>query len=168
MEVITSYPGIKAIVLHRIAHFFYKLNMPFIPRYISEIARELTAIEIHPGAEIGRDFFIDHGAGVVIGETAEIGDCCVLFHGVSLGGTGKHIGKRHPTVGKNVMIGTAATLLGPISVGDNVKVGAETFVINHDIPKDCTVVGAPGRIVMLKGKKVNVKLKKSKYLSKNS
>ena len=125
--------------------------------------RFLTHIEIHPGAAIGKGFFIDHGTGIVIGETAVIGKNCVMYHKVTLGGTGKHTGKRHPTIGNNVMLGTASTLLGPIKVGNNVKVGAETFIINHDVPSDCTVVGAPGKIVKLKGKKFHKKLTKSNY-----
>ncbi|MBD3163980.1 serine O-acetyltransferase [Candidatus Woesearchaeota archaeon] len=158
------YPGLHAIVIHRyISHPLYKIKLRFIARLISQIMRFLTQIEIHPGAVIGRGLFIDHGAGIVIGETAEIGKNCVMFHKVTLGGTGKHIGKRHPSIGNNVMLGTAATLLGPIQVGNNVKVGAETFIINHDVPDDCTVAGAPGRIVRLNKKRVNMKLKKSNY-----
>ena len=122
----------------------------------------LTGTEIHPSAKIGESFFIDHGQGVVIGETAEIGSNCVMFHNVSLGGTGKHRVKRHPTIGNNVLIGTGATLLGPIRIGDNVKVGAETFVIMHDIPSDSTVVGVPGRIVRIKGKKVEKEREKKR------
>ena len=157
------YPCFHAIVIHRyISHPLYVLRIPFIPRLISQIIRFLTGIEIHPGAKIGKGLFIDHGMGVVIGETSEIGENCVIFHNVSLGGTGKHKGKRHPTIGNNVLIGTAATLLGPINIGNNVKIGAETFIINHDVPSNATVVGVPGRIVRLNGKKVNMKLKKSK------
>ncbi len=157
------YPGWQAIFVHRyISHPLYKLHIPFIPRLISQIMRFLTSVEIHPGAKIGKGLFIDHGFGIVIGETAEIGDNCVMFHKVTLGGTGKHHGKRHPTIGNNVMLGTASTLLGPIKVGNNVKIGAEAFVINHDVPSNCTVVGAPGRIVKLNGKKVDMKLEKSK------
>ena len=157
------YPCFHAIVIHRyISHPLYVLRIPFIPRLISQIIRFLTGIEIHPGAKIGKGLFIDHGMGVVIGETSEIGENCVIFHNVSLGGTGKHKGKRHPTIGNNVLIGTAATLLGPINIGNNVKIGAETFIINHDVPSNATVVGVPGRIVRLNGNKVNIKLKKSK------
>ena len=157
------YPCFHEIVVHRyISHPLYVLRIPFIPRLISQIIRFLTGIEIHPGAKIGKGLFIDHGMGVVIGETSEIGENCVIFHNVSLGGTGKHKGKRHPTIGNNVLIGTAATLLGPINIGNNVKIGAETFIINHDVPSNATVVGVPGRIVRLNGKKVNIKLKKSK------
>lgn len=157
------YPGLHAIVIHRyISHPLYIIKIPFIPRLISQIMRFLTAIEIHPGAKVGRGLFIDHGLGTVIGETAEIGKNCVLFHNVTLGGTGKHLRKRHPRVGDNVLIGTGAVLLGPISIGNNVKIGAETFIINCDVPDNCTVVGSPGRIVKLKGKKVNLELKKIK------
>ena len=116
LEVLTSYPGIKAVLLYRISHFFWKLGMPFIPRYISDIARELTAIEIHPGADIGSDFFIDHGAGVVIGETAEIGNNVTIYAGVVLGGTSLEKKKRHPTIGNNVVLGTGAKVLGPVKI----------------------------------------------------
>jgi serine O-acetyltransferase len=124
--------------------------------------RFLTGIEIHPGAKIGKGFFIDHGMGVVIGETVEIGKNCMLFQGVTLGGTGNHTGKRHPTIGNNVTIGAHSTILGPLNVGDNVKIGAETVIIMHDIPSNCTVVGAPGKIVKQNDKKANVLLKKTK------
>jgi serine O-acetyltransferase len=150
IEVLTSYPGIKAVLLYRISHFFHKLGMPFIPRYISGIARELTAIEIHPGAEIGSEFFIDHGAGVVIGETAIIGDNVTIYAGVVLGGTSLKQEKRHPTIGNNVVIGTGAKVLGPITVGDNVRIGANSVVIN-DVPAGSIVVGVPGRIVSREG-----------------
>jgi serine O-acetyltransferase len=120
----------------------------------------MTGIEIHPGAKIGAGLFIDHGMGIVIGETAEIGDNCVIFQGVTLGGTGKHQGKRHPSIGNNVLIGCQATLLGPITVGNKVKIGAETVIIGYDVPDNCTVVGAPGKIVRSNGKKVSIKLKK--------
>jgi serine O-acetyltransferase len=158
------YPGLHAIAVHRyISHPLYKIKLRFIARIVSQVMRFLTGIEIHPGSKIGKGLFIDHGMGIVIGETAEIGENCVMFHKVTLGGTGKQEGKRHPTIGKNVMLGTASTLLGPIKVGDNVKVGAEAFVINHDVPNNCTVVGAPGRIVKLDGNKVDMALKPSKY-----
>ncbi len=153
IEVLTSYPGIKAILLHRISHFFHKLGMPFVPRYISDIARELTAIEIHPGAEIGSEFFIDHGAGVVIGETAIIGNNVTMYAGVVLGGTNLKQGKRHPTIGNNVVIGTGAKVLGPITVGDNVRIGANSVVI-HNVPEGSVVVGVPGRIVSREGEKI--------------
>jgi len=146
LEVLTSYPGIKAVLLYRIGHFFWRLNMPFVPRYISDIARELTAIDIHPGAVIGSDFFIDHGAGVVIGETTIIGDNVTLYSGVVLGGTSLKSEKRHPTLGDNVVVGSGAKILGPIIIGDNVRVGANSVVIN-DVPPNCVVVGVPGKIV---------------------
>ena len=153
------YPGLHAILVHRfISHPLYRIKIPFIPRLISQIMRFLTGIEIHPGAKIGKSFFIDHGNGVVIGETAEIGQNCVLFHGVTLGGTGKHKGKRHPTIGNNVLIGAQSILLGPLKVGDNVKIGADTTVINKDVPANCTVVGTPGKIIKLNGKKVDIEL----------
>jgi serine O-acetyltransferase len=123
--------------------------------------RFFTGLEIHPGAVIGKSFFCDHGMGVVIGGTAEIGRGCVMFHGVTLGGTGKHQGKRHPTLGDNVLIGAHATLLGPIKVGNNAKIGAETVIINCDVPDNSTVVGAPGKIVKLNGQKVNKPLKET-------
>ncbi len=153
LEVLTSYPGIKAILLHRIAHFFWKLMMPFVPRYISEIARELTGIEIHPGAEIGRDFFIDHGGGVVIGETAKIGDNVTIYQGVVLGGTMMNPIKRHPTLGNNIVVGTGAKILGPITIGNNVKIGANSVVVK-DIPPNSVVVGVPGRIISRDGGKI--------------
>lgn len=153
IEVLTSYPGIKALLLYRIAHFFWKLGLPYIPRYISGIARELTAVEIHPGAEIGSEFFIDHGAGVVIGETAEIGNNVTIYAGVVLGGTNLEQKKRHPTLGDNVVVGTGAKILGPITLGDNVRVGANSVVVN-DVPSNCVVVGVPAKILSKKGKKI--------------
>ena len=153
LEVLTSYPGIKATLLYRVAHFFWKLEMPFVPRYISDIAREITAIEIHPGAEIGSDFFIDHGAGVVIGETAEIGNNVTIYSGVVLGGTSTNKGKRHPTIGNDVVLGTGAKVLGPIKIGNNVRIGANSVVVN-DVPDNSVVVGVPGRIVSRKGEKI--------------
>lgn len=153
LEVLTSYPGIKAILLHRIAHFFWSLGMPFVPRYISEIARAITGIEIHPGAQIGKDFFIDHGGGVVIGETAEIGDNVTIYQGVVIGGTTTDPIKRHPTLGDNIVVGTGAKLLGPIKIGDNVKIGANSVVV-HDVPPNSVVVGVPGRIMAKVGKKI--------------
>ena len=157
------YPGLHVLVLHRyFAHPLYKMKLFFIARLVSEIARFLTGIEIHPGAKIGKRLFIDHGHGIVLGETAEIGEDCILFQRVTLGGTGKHAGKRHPTVGNNVLIGTSATLLGPITVGDNVKIGAEAVIIMHDVPSNCTVVGAPGHIVKLNGERVDQKLQRTR------
>jgi len=159
------YNGLHAVVAHRyISHPLYKLHLTFFSRFVSQTMRFVTGIEIHPGATIGKGLFIDHGMGIVIGETAENGKNCVLYQNVTLGGTGKHVGKRHPTIGCNVMIGTAATLLGPIQVGNNVKIGAETFIINHDVPDDCTVVGAPGVIVRKNGEKVHLELEPTKEL----
>ena len=159
LEVIL-YPGLHSIIVHRlISHPLYQIKILFIPRLISQIMRMFTGIEIHPGAKIGKGFFIDHGMGVVIGETAEIGDNCSLFHQVTLGGTGKHDGKRHPTIGNNVFIGAGSILLGPMIVGNNVKIGADTTIINKNVPSDCTVVGTPGQIVRKGGKKVSIKLK---------
>jgi serine O-acetyltransferase len=153
------YPSFHAIVTHRyISHPMYNLRVPFIPRAISQASRLFTGIEIHPGAAIGKGFFIDHGMGTVIGETAEIGNYCTLFHNVTLGGTGKHKGKRHPTLGDNVLVGTGAILLGPIKVGNNVKIGANTFIINKNVPDNCTVVGDPGKIVKINGQKANLNL----------
>jgi serine O-acetyltransferase len=153
IEVLTSYPGIKAVLLYRIAHFFWSIGMPFIPRYLSDIARELTGIEIHPGAEIGSEFFIDHGSGVVIGETTIIGDNCTIYSGVVLGGTSIKKEKRHPTIGDNVVIGTGAKVLGPITVSDNVRIGANSVVVN-DVPPNSVVVGVPGKIVSRIGEKI--------------
>ncbi|MBN2102839.1 serine acetyltransferase [bacterium] len=158
------YPGLHVILMHRyVCHPLYQIKLRFPARLISQIMRFFTGIEIHPGAKIGKGLFIDHGMGIVIGETAQVGNNCILFHNVTLGGTGKHTGKRHPTLGNDVIVGTAATLLGPIQVGNQVKIGAETFVMMHDIPDNCTVVGAPGRIVKYQGKKVNRKLTPSKH-----
>ncbi|MDP2749789.1 MAG: serine O-acetyltransferase EpsC [Nanoarchaeota archaeon] len=157
------YPGLHAIVVHKcISHPLYLIKLRFFARFVSQIMRFFTGIEIHPGARIGKGFFIDHGMGIVIGETAEIGNNCVMFHHVTLGGTGKHSGKRHPTLGNNVMVGASSTILGPVIIGENSKVGAETVIINHDVPKNCTVVGAPGMIVKKDGKKVKLRLKKSR------
>jgi len=155
------YPGLHAIIIHKyISHPLYKIKLRFLARLISQIMRFLTGIEIHPGAKIRKGLFIDHGIGIVIGETAEIGRNCVMFHNITLGGTGKHQGKRHPTIGNNVLIGSAATILGPVQIGDNVKIGAETVIINKNVPDNCTVVGAPGIIVRKDGKKVKIKLEK--------
>jgi serine O-acetyltransferase len=151
------YPGFHAIFFHRFIHVLYNLGIPFFPRLFSQMSRFLTGVEIHPGATIGGGFFIDHGAGVVIGETAEIGENCVLFHNVTLGGTGKHQGKRHPTLGNRVFVGTGATLLGPLNVGNNVSIGANCFLYMVDIPDDSTVVGTPGVIVRKDGQKVHLK-----------
>ena len=150
LEVVLCYPGFHAILLHRLAHKLYTMKVPLVPRVISQFSRTLTGIEIHPGAKIGRRFFIDHGMGVVVGETAEIGDDVLLYQGVTLGGTGKERGKRHPTVGNHVVIGTGAKVLGNIRIGDHVKVGAGSVVI-HPVPDHSTVVGIPGRVVRVRG-----------------
>ena len=153
------YPGLHSIVVHRyVSHQLYKFKIPFFPRLISQIMRFFTGIEIHPGAKIGKGFFIDHGMGIVIGETAEIGTNCVMYHNVTLGGTGKEKGKRHPTIGNNVTIGTGAILLGRVQVRNNVKIGADTFIIDKKVPSNSTVVGTPGKVVKLNGEKVNLKL----------
>jgi serine O-acetyltransferase len=158
------YPCLHAVAVHRaISHPLYRLGIPFFPRLVSQVMRFFTGIEIHPGARIGPGFFCDHGAGVVIGETVRIGKDCVLFHGVTLGGTGKHRGKRHPTLGDGVFVGTHATILGPVVIGDGAQVGAESVVINRDVPAGCTVVGAPAFIVKRDGKKVHEPLPVSLY-----
>ncbi|MGG6264036.1 serine O-acetyltransferase [Leptolyngbya sp. AN03gr2] len=153
MEVLFCYPGLQALMFHRIAHWLFKVGMPFVPRLISQIARFLTGIEIHPGATIGQGVFIDHGMGVVIGETAIIGDYALIYQGVTLGGTGKECGKRHPTLGENVIVGAGAKVLGNIQLGNNVRIGAGSVVL-RDVPSDCTVVGVPGRIVYRAGERV--------------
>ncbi|MEA3346662.1 MAG: serine O-acetyltransferase EpsC [Candidatus Auribacterota bacterium] len=153
-EIILTYSGFHALLFYRIARFLHGLKIPILPRFISQFAKFLTGIEIHPGAKIGKGFFIDHGMGVVIGETTVIGDNCTLFQGVTLGGTGKETGKRHPTLGKNVVIGTGAKVLGNIKIGDNSYVGANAVVLK-DVPSESTVVGIPGRIVKEKGKKIS-------------
>lgn len=146
LEVILLYPTIQAVISHRLAHIFYNKKMYFTARLLSQITRLTTGIEIHPGAKIGKGLFIDHGMGVVIGETAEVGDDVTIYHGATLGGTGKDTGKRHPTVGNNVFIGSGAKLLGPINIGNNVKVGANAVVL-IDVPDNSTCVGIPARIV---------------------
>jgi serine O-acetyltransferase len=153
LEVFLCYPGFHAILLHRLAHKLYKMNVPLVPRMISQFTRFTTGIEIHPGAKIGRRFFIDHGMGVVVGETAEIGDDVLLYQGVTLGGTGKERGKRHPTIGNHVVIGTGAKVLGNIRIGDSVKIGAGSVVV-HSVPDNSTVVGIPGRVVRIAGELV--------------
>lgn len=145
-EVIFLYPGFHALIWHRIAHYLYKNNLFFPARLISQLGRFFTGIEIHPGAKIGKGLFIDHGMGIVIGETAEIGDNCTIYHGVTLGGTGKDVGKRHPTIGNNVLIGTGAKILGPFKVGDNSMIGANSVVLK-EIGPNTTVTGIPGRPV---------------------
>ncbi|MFA5125595.1 MAG: serine O-acetyltransferase EpsC [archaeon] len=159
VEVILCHTPLWTIIAYRLMHPLAKIKIPIMPRFVMTIAKIITGVEIHPSAKIGKNFFIDHGIGVVIGETTIIGDNCILFQNVTLGGTGKHSGKRHPTIGNNVLIGVGATLLGPISIGNNVKIGAETFIIMHNTPSNCTVVGVPGKIVRLNGKKVLIKLK---------
>lgn len=153
LEVLFLYPGFHAIVFHRIAHWFYNRKRFFIARAISNISRFLTGIEIHPGAKIGKGFFIDHGMGVVIGETTEIGDNCTVYQGATLGGTGKDKGKRHPTIGNNVLISAGAKILGPFKVGDNSRIGANAVVL-REVPPNSTVVGIPGRIVVRDNVKV--------------
>lgn len=147
------YQGVWAIYVHRLSHFLYKIYIPFFPRLISQIMRFFTGIEIHPGAKIGKRFFIDHGAGVVIGETAEIGNDVTIYQGVTLGGTGKETGKRHPTIGNGVVIGAGAVILGPITIGDNSRIGAGA-VVTKAVPPDSTVVGNPARIIKREGKRV--------------
>lgn len=151
LEVVFCYPSLHALFCYRIAHQLYCLKTPLIPRLISQLARFLTGIEIHPGAAIGKGIFIDHGMGVVIGETAIVGDYALIYQGVTLGGTGKQTGKRHPTIGDNVILGAGAKVLGNIQIGNNVRIGASSVVLQN-IPCDCTVVGIPGRIVRYQGK----------------
>mgnify|MGYP000229955704 FL=1 len=146
IEVLLAYPGLHAILFHRVAHWLYRRGVPVIPRLISHLSRFLTGIEIHPGARIGKGFFIDHGMGVVIGETAEIGDNVTLYQGVTLGGTGKERGKRHPTIGNNVVISAGAKILGAITIGDGSKIGAGAVVL-RDVPPYSTAVGVPARVV---------------------
>lgn len=153
LEVLLCYPGLHALMLHRVAHWFYRRRLFVLARLISQISRFLTGIEIHPGAKIGKGVFIDHGMGVVIGETAEIGDNVTIYQGVTLGGTGKEKGKRHPTIGNNVIIAAGAKVLGSITVGDNAKIGAGAVVIKP-VPPNSTVVGVPGRVVIQDGIKV--------------
>lgn len=153
LEVLLCYPGLHAVWFHRLAHRLYRRQFFLLARLVSHLARFLTGIEIHPGAKIGRGFFIDHGAGVVIGETAEIGDNVTLYQGVTLGGTGKEKGKRHPTIGNNVVISAGAKILGSFTVGDNSKIGAGSVVLKP-VPPDCTVVGVPGKVVVREGQRV--------------
>jgi serine O-acetyltransferase len=156
-EVFFLYPGVRAVFWHRVAHFFYLHNLKFIARWISQTTRFWTGIEIHPGATIGKGLFIDHGMGVVIGETAVIGDNCTLYQGVTLGGTGIEKGKRHPTLGNNVMVGCGAKILGPFTVGDNSKIAAGAVVLS-EVPPNSTCVGVPARIVKLEGVRVECDL----------
>ena len=145
VEILLLYPGVHALIWHRVAHFFYRIKFKFLARWIMTVTRFWTGIEIHPAAKIGKNLFIDHGMGVVIGETAEIGDNCTIYQGVTLGGTGKEHNKRHPTLKDNVVVGAGAKVLGNITVGNNVKIGANSVVLK-DVPDDCTVVGV-GRII---------------------
>ena len=153
MEVFLLYSGLHAVIWYRIAHWFFKHHLFFIARLLSQTAKWLTGIEIHPGATIGKGLLIDHGSGVVIGETAEIGDNCTIYQGVTLGGTGKDKGKRHPTLGDNVMVGSGAKILGPFKVGSNSKIAANAVVL-EEIPENCTAVGVPARIVRRDGQKL--------------
>lgn len=150
LSILINYPGIHALISHRTAHFLYRRKLYFLARFISQLSRFFTGIEIHPGAKIGKNLFIDHGMGVVIGETAEIGDNCMMFHQVTLGGRGRQKGKRHPTVGNHVLLSAGCKVLGPVVIGDFAKVGANAVVIK-DVPRKATAVGVPARIV--EGKK---------------
>ncbi len=153
LEVLLCYPGIHALLFHRLAHFFFRCGMVLLPRLISQFSRLMTGIEIHPGARIGQALFIDHGMGVVIGETTELGNNVTIYQGVTLGGTGKEKGKRHPTLGDNVVVGTGAKVLGPIEIGSGARIGAGSVVLNT-VPPGSTVVGIPGRVVVHNGEKV--------------
>ena len=153
LEILLTYSGLHAVLYYRIAHKFYKKRLFTLARIISQHARRRTGIEIHPGAEIGRGFFIDHGMGVVIGETTVIGDNCLIYQGVTLGGTGKDKGKRHPTLGNNILVGSGAKVLGPINIGDNSKIAANAVVLK-DVPPDSTAVGVPAQVVKVKGVRV--------------
>ena len=154
LEVLLLYPGVHATMYHQAAHFCYCHNLKFLARTISQWSRFWTGIEIHPGAKIGRRLVIDHGMGIVIGETAEIGDDCLLYHGVTLGGTGKDQGKRHPTIGNNVLVSTGAKVLGPFKVGDGARIAAYAVVLK-EIPENATAVGVPARVVRIAGEKTN-------------
>lgn len=154
LEILLCYPGFQAISLHRVSHILWSMGLPLFPRLLSQATRSITGIEIHPGAKIGRGVFIDHGMGVVIGETAEIGNRCLLYQGVTLGGTGKDHGKRHPTLAENVVVGAGAKILGAIKVGENTRIGAGSVVV-RDVEADSTVVGIPGRVVHQSGVRVN-------------
>ena len=154
LEIVLCYPGFQALVLHRISHKLWNYKLPLLPRVLSQLTRNITGIEIHPGAKIGRGVFIDHGMGVVIGETSEIGDRCLLYQGVTLGGTGKDSGKRHPTLQENVVVGAGAKVLGAIKIGSNTRIGAGSVVVKN-VEKNSTVVGIPGRVVHQSGVKIN-------------
>ncbi len=153
-EIIFCYPGFQALTIHRLSHILWKYKLPLLPRLLSHFTRFFTGVEIHPGAKIGRGVFIDHGMGVVIGETSEIGDRCLLYQGVTLGGTGKESGKRHPTLENNVVIGAGAKVLGDICIGTNTRIGAGSVVVK-DVESNSTVVGIPGRVVHQSGVKIN-------------
>lgn len=153
-EVLFCYPGLHALWFHRIAHWLHCIGIPFLPRFLSFLSRFITGIEIHPGAKIGQGVFIDHGMGIVIGETAIVGDYALIYQGATLGGTGKQKGKRHPTLGNGVVVGAGAKVLGNIQIGDNVRIGAGSVVL-RDVPSDCTVVGIPGRIARQKSSAVD-------------
>lgn len=150
LEIFLLYPGIHAVLFHRVSHWLWRHGLRFLARLNSQLARFLTGIEIHPGAKVGRRLVIDHGMGIVIGETAEIGDDCLIYHGVTLGGTGKDKGKRHPTIGNNVLIACGAKILGPFHVGDNSRVAANSVVLS-EVPENATVVGAPAQVVSISG-----------------
>ena len=154
LEIVLLYPGVHAIIFHRVSHWLFRHKLFFLARLNSQIARHLTGIEIHPGAQIGRRFVIDHGMGIVIGETTEIGDDCLIYHGVTLGGTGKDHGKRHPTLGNNVMVSAGAKVLGPFKVGDGARIAANAVVLT-EIPPEATAVGVPARVVRIAGEKVD-------------
>ena len=154
IEIVLCYPGFQALVLHRISHKLWNYKLPLLPRVLSQLTRNITGIEIHPGAKIGRGVFIDHGMGVVIGETSEIGDRCLLYQGVTLGGTGKDSGKRHPTLQENVVVGAGAKVLGAIKIGSNTRIGAGSVVVKN-VEKNSTVVGIPGRVVHQSGVNIN-------------
>jgi len=154
LEILFCYPGLHAICMHRFSHRLWGLGLPLLPRFLSQVARFFTGVEIHPGARIGQGVFIDHGAGVVIGETAVIGDHCLLFQGVTLGGTGKQSGKRHPTLEENVVVGAGAKVLGGITVGANTRIGAGSVLL-RDVEHDCTVVGVPGRVIHQSGVRID-------------
>ncbi|NJL46446.1 MAG: serine O-acetyltransferase [Leptolyngbyaceae cyanobacterium SM2_5_2] len=152
LEVLTCYPGFHALAMHRFSHWLWNMGLPLVPRLLSHLARFFTGIEIHPGATLGQGVFIDHGMGVVIGETAIVGDYALIYQGVTLGGTGKESGKRHPTLGENVVVGAGAKVLGNIQIGHNVRIGAGSVVL-REVPSDCTVVGVPGRVVYRAGER---------------
>lgn len=154
LEIFLLYPGVHAIIFHRVSHWLWTHHLHFLARLNSQIARHCTGIEIHPGARIGRRFVIDHGMGIVIGETAEVGDDCLIYHGVTLGGTGKDQGKRHPTIGNNVLLSTGSKVLGPFKVGDGARIAANAVVLK-EIPENATAVGVPARVVRIAGEKTN-------------